>query len=312
MSQPVASPFAPDALEANRAGVLTDEQRRHYRGYVRNSRGSTLTTAAVVAVLGVVVLTSRSFAWGEALRPLVALAAFAIAGLLVLGWLGVFSLLLRDANAGRVEAIEGPILRDSGSWNTPTASNRCYIKVAGRQFVTGRSGLEALPRAGIVRLYYLPRSRRVVNVERLPDSALAEAALESPAALRSAMRESLSLNDTKRAEGRATLAAVESKLSEAFPAPGAPPAPHERDPRPLSEAIVGSWRGGLFSLTFAPDGTATVRPPMGQELHGRWSVDASGHLRLDAMGGARSGDAWVAGDALTLDIDGTAYTFHRA
>ncbi len=311
MSQPTASPFRADALEANRGGVLTEEQRRAMEAYVRNSRGNTLTTAAVVAVIGIVILMSRSFAWGAAMRPLAALAAFAIAGALVLGWLGVFSLLLRDARAGRVEAIEGPILRASGSWNTATASNRCYIKVAGRQFVTGRSGLEALPLAGIVRLYYLPRSRRVVNVERLPDGALAEAALESPAGLRSAMRESLSLNDTKRAEGRAKLAAVAAQLSGAFSAAGVAPAPQERDPRPLSQAIVGSWRGGMFSLTFSPDGSAAVSSALGQELHGRWSVDAAGRLRMDALGGQEAGEAWVVGDTLTVSLDGRALAFQR-
>ncbi len=312
MAQPAASPFAPDALDANRAGVLTEEQRRVLRAYVRNGRGNTLTTAAVVAVIGVVILTSRSFAWGEALRPLAALAAFAIAGALVLSWLGVFSQLLRDARAGRVETIEGAILRDSGAWATPTAGNRCYLKVAGRQFVTGRAGLQALPTAGMVRLYYLPRSRRVVNVERLPDGALAGAALDSPGALQAAVRESLSFNDTKRAEGRAKLAAVESQLRAVFPAAAAPPPPQDRDPRPLDQAIVGSWRGGAFAVSFAPDGTLTATVPVMGERRGRWSVDASGRLHTDLWGGDRAGEAWVAGDALTLNADGMAYTFHRA
>lgn len=312
MAQAATSPFPTDALDANRAGVLTAQQRQAMEAFVRNSRGNTLTTAALVAALGVFVLMSRSFAWGEALRPLVALAAFAIAGALVLSWLGVFSLLRRDARAGRVDAIEGPILRASGSWNTPAASNRCYVKVAGRQFVTGRSGLQALPPAGIVRLYYLPRSRRVVNVERLPDQALAEAALQSPGGLGAAVRASLSLNDNKRAEARATLAAVESQLSAAFPAAGVPPAPHERDPRPLAQAILGSWRGGMFSLAFAPDGAATVTPAMGPELRGRWSVDAAGRLQLDAMGGEEAGEAWVAGDTLTITAAGRTLSFRRA
>ena len=38
----------------------------------------------------------------------------------------------------------------------------------------------AAPDAGIVRLYYLPASRHVVNLERLPDRTLAEGAIASP------------------------------------------------------------------------------------------------------------------------------------
>ncbi len=310
MSQPAASPFLADALEANRAGVLTDEQRRILIAYVRNRRGNNLAGAALVVVLGIVILTSRSFAWSEALRPVAALAAFAVAVALVLSHLGVFSRVLKDARAGRVESIEGALSKERWVNQKSAQTGQAYLQVAGRTFVTGYGTYHELPDAGFVRLYYLPRSRRVVNMEAL-DRPLPQEVLDSPATLSGLVRASYSLDGVKAAEARATLAGIESAMAQAFPPSGPPAPPQQSDPRPLAQAILGSWRGGAFSLAFARDGTATVAPPLGKELHGRWSVDEAGRLHIDALGGAQAVDARVAGDSLTVVFEGSAYTFQR-
>jgi hypothetical protein len=53
------------------------------------------------------------------------------------------------------------------------------------------------------------------------------------------------------------------------------------------------------------------------DLHGRktrdglWSVDASGRLTADLTGEQATADAWIAGDRLTIVVDGTGLTFTR-
>jgi hypothetical protein len=92
---------------------------------------------------------------------------------------------------------------------------------------------------------------------------------------------------------------------------GPPPAPDQRDQRPLAQAIVGTWAAGPFRVTFEPDGTVHALLG-GREQRGHWSVDGSGRLHADALGHRdEAGDAWVAGDALTISADGQGITLHR-
>jgi hypothetical protein len=90
----------------------------------------------------------------------------------------------------------------------------------------------------------------------------------------------------------------------------ATPAPHSRDPRPLADAITGSWTSGLMNLTFSPDGNVAVTI-LGTVRNGRWSVDGAGRLRADITGGPETADAWVAGNQLTVAVEGTELTFTR-
>jgi hypothetical protein len=43
----------------------------------------------------------------------------------------------------------------------------------------------------------------------------------------------------------------------------------------------------------------------------RWSVDASGRLQAEGFGQAGTADAWLAGDQLTVSMDGRGLTFTR-
>ena len=98
-----ADPFPTDALEANRGGYLTAEQRDRMRPLARSARQT-----AVVAATG---RTGTRFYW-----------------------------------------------LDMGDGTFRAASRRSY---------------DAAPDAGMVRVFFLPRSRRVVNLERPPDVAFA-------------------------------------------------------------------------------------------------------------------------------------------
>lgn len=128
------------ALEDNRAGELSAAQRRDLRAAVQwNTEG----------VLGI------------ALR--------------------LFHPLARDLKAGRVESVEGAVTKRIGVDLDPlvagadsTGSTAFQVWVASRtlgnqEFRTSQDVYEAVPESGIVRLFYLPRSRWAVNVERVTD-----------------------------------------------------------------------------------------------------------------------------------------------
>jgi hypothetical protein len=107
------------------------------------------------------------------------------------------------------------------------------------------------------------------------------------------------------------VAAMATQFTSRMQQAAVPPPSDQRDPRPLAVAIVGSWTNTFMSIAFAPDGTVTQTMPNGRQRSGHWSVDAQGHLHADALGHDEAGDAWVAGDTLTVSAQGMALTFTR-
>lgn len=301
--------LAPDALEANRGGRLSDTQRDNLRSYDRGTGTGNLRVAALCVVLAIVLLVSSSPGKNAWLRPYGAVGALAVAGYLVLRSRGRGSRLSRDLRSGRVQTVEGAISKSHSYFGDN--ANVYYLIVAEKRFSVSSGSYGAAPDAGIVRVYYLPKSRHVVNIERLADRPLPEGALASPMdALRTLAPALLSHDRTQRAEAGATLAAMESSLSSAWTGK-APPPMAERDPRPLAEAILGGWRRGAVLVEFGANGTLTATMPGGAQRHGHWTVDAAGRLHSDAMGGEEVGEAWVVGNELTLSADGAAVTFTR-
>ena len=104
---------------------------------------------------------------------------------------------------------------------------------------------------------------------------------------------------------------MEALRDSLMPPNAAPPPASERDPRPLAEAVVGSWQWGSMRVAFAADGTASTVLPSGMAASGRWSVTGDTQFHLTGMGQDMAGDAWVAGDTLTVEMDGRAMAFHR-
>lgn len=313
--QDVTLPLDPQSLDTNRAGRLSDGQRAALRAYDRGPIGNHLLVAALCVVLAVVLFTSRSAAPHAALRPLAGVVALAAAVGLVLRSFGIGGRLAHDLGEGRVESVEGAVLKDRSSVGGGSGrSVTVYaLEVGGRRFFVSRGTHQAAPEAGIVRLYYLPKSRRVVNLERLADRPLPAGALTSPLDALKALAPALRARDSAvRAEAGATLAAMEDAMRLEQARLATPPPASERDPRPLAEAIVGRWHGGPVSLEFAADGTVVATLLGGRERRGRWSVDAAGRLHANAMGHEQAGDAWVVGDALTMTADGEVITLRRA
>lgn len=304
-------PFPQDALDANREGRLTDQQRRGVRTMSRGLRKGELQMAAVFTALGLLVWFAEGPAKYATVKPLIGIGSLIIAGfLLARSFLGADTM-TADLRSGRVESVEGAISKHTVS-GTRSGPSMHYFDVAGRRIEVSRAAYDAAPDAGFVRVYFLPRRKLLVNLERLPEQPLPPGVAGSPREVVQTLAAAMHSHDeTATAEARAHLAAMAEAMSSHLSDSAAPPPASGRDPRPLAQAIVGTWSGGPISLTFAPDGTVSSTLPGRGQRSGRWSVDSSGKLESDVLGHAEAADAWVAGDQLTISAQGMGFTFKR-
>lgn len=307
------SPFPQDALEANRSGRLTDQQRRNVRAMSRGLRKGELQFAAVITVIGLLVWFAAGPAKYATVKPLIGIGCLIIAGFLVVrSFLGADSI-TADLRSGRVDSVEGAITkRITRSESRGSSMETHYFDVEGKRIEVSRAAYDAAPDAGFVRVYFLPRRKWLVNMERLPDRPMPGGALGSPQEVVKSLATAMhSHNESAAAEARAQMAAMADALKSHRSDSPAPPPDAQRDPRPLEQAIVGTWSGGPMSLTFAPDGTVTSTLPAGGKRSGRWSVESNGKLESDVLGRAQVADAWVAGDQLTISAEGIGFSFTR-
>jgi hypothetical protein len=308
--------LVPDALEANRAGRLTDVQRKNLRARSRGTRKFELQFAGIFTVLGLLVWFAEGPARYANVKPLIGIAFLVIAGALVVrAFLGSDDV-TRDVRSGRVESVEGAVTKWSNTVHSRESSlTSYYVQVDKVRVETGLQFYQSVPEAGIVRLYYLPHSHRLVNLEHLADRPLPPDALTDP--LRAAkdavqaMKGGLFGDPVKAAEARAELAAIGNAMKPQVASTATPPPADARDPRPLAQAIVGTWRSGAITVAFAGDGTVEATMPGGMRQAGHWSVDANGRLVSDVAGSREPAEAWVVGDRLTLDAMGRGLSFQK-
>lgn len=313
MSSAPLSPFPADALAVNQGGRLTDQQRQSYHGTDRAFRKNELTGALVAIVIGVLLITAGGPNPNAWVRPVGAVVAFVIAGFLLVRATIAGDPLSRDLSSGAVEAVEGAILKNSRTTGGGKSSSESfYLHVAGKNFEVDRSVYQAAPEAGYVRIYFLPRSKTVVNLEQLPNPPLPAGAGSSPTAFVQASVTALRSHDlTQEAEAMAQMAAMKASFDQERQAAATPPPAGTLDPRALAEAIVGTWQTGPMQVTFAADGTLATVLPGGLGQPGHWSVDAAGQLHAQFGGRDQVGEAWVAGDTLTIKEDGRGRQFQR-
>ncbi len=306
--------FPSDALETNRLGQLSPDQRQSLKNLAKADRKGELSAALFSLVFGGFILFAVDASKPAYLHYGIPVVAFAAALFFLYRATSAGDALTRDLRVGKVQSIEGAFRKwvvQSTSGSTPSSH---YLEVENHRFEIGRTTYDALPDGGVVRVFYLPQSKHVINMERLPDRALPAGAVESPLAI---VQQSLagmrSHDHVQAAEAVATLEALgNAEKALLGPKPATPPAPDQRDPRPLAEAILGTWQLGPMKVRFAGDGTASVLLPMGGTRDGHWSVDAGGRLHLDALNGKdQATEAWVVGDSLTVSIDGQGMTAHR-
>jgi hypothetical protein len=299
--------FPLDALEANRSGELSDDQLRTFLAISRYARKNELSAAGFFIAGALLIGFSTSPTASVFLRVLFTCICLATATFLVVRSVTGSDPLARDLRSVHVQSVEGAIgkrRRSSGkTWST------YFLDVGDSAFKVARATYTEAPDARLVRLYFLPLSRKLVNLERLPNPALPHdvsvtgLATSFGAALLSGSRR-------RRNEVRAEFESVGDVLkASAGPAPVAPP-PDGRDPRPLAEAVVGTWTNGLMKVTFSTDGTVTTNM-LGVKRDGHWSVDGAGRLQSDITGTPGAADGWVVGNQLTIAVTGEGLTFTR-
>jgi hypothetical protein len=304
------SPFPADALEANRAGRLTDQQRRDLRGQSRGLRKAELQFAVILTIIGLLVWFAEGPAKYATVKPLVGIACLIIAGFLVVrAFLGADPL-THDLRSTNVQSVEGAITKTSVTAHSRgTSSTSYFFIVSGTKLKVSRFEYQAAPEAGIVKVYYLPHSHQLVNMERLPDRPLPPDAFKSPQTAQDLLQGMRSHDPNQVAETRAEAAAMGNVLKAEIAKAATPlPAEAQQDQRPLAEAIVGAWDNPIMSVSFAADGTLNATMPGGRKRTGTWSIDWSGHLLSDITGPT---EASVSGDQLTVKIGGQGLTFQR-
>lgn len=234
-------PLHPDFLEANRAGQLPDAQRAALRRFDRGPIGNNLLVAALCLVVAVVLVVGHPSGPKAWLRPFAAVAALGAAAWLVRRSLGIGGRLAHDLAAGGVESVEGAIQKGRNSPSgAPDDTDVYYVEVGGRRFSVYPAVYRAAPDIGIVRLYYLPTSHHVVNLEQLADPPLPASLSAAPLdALKSIAPALMSHDGVARANAGATLAALENAIGLNQARAATPPPLSDRDPRPLGEAIIG-------------------------------------------------------------------------
>jgi hypothetical protein len=231
----------------------------------------------------------------------------------------------RDVANGRVESAEGAITKKiwqpgdlTGESDAPP-SYEIWVasQLAGnQQFKSGQDFYDFAPSDGMVRLFYLPQSRWAVNFELLPDAPPAHRRLDEWVQQnlldqRAARQARDVVGEAEvRAEVRAEAAAIQ-RYAVGSPAGHRPAAGERLEPDALREAAIGDWASPMLSISIRNDGTLTATMASGATSSGRWSVDASGRVVTDVMGAALAIDASIAGDVLTLVINGRTLNLRR-
>ena len=317
-------PFPRAALDANRSGRLTPDQSAIYRGEAASDRRNLLVGGLAIAGLGAVVvfgaLTGR--APGGRLESLLVGVALLAVGAVVAYFVGIRGSQAKAVavDAGRVASLEGPIRRDrrdrrdglfgdDSSHISPGDEYEYYLLVGDRRFSVPREQWEAAPEDGIVRVYLLGDSDRIVNLERIADGPPPQV----PGFVRAALELGAASPDPDRAaQAQALLhqadALTGAAITNASTAPSAA-TPSTAPGVPLEQAILGTWRSDLAGITyeFRADGSAVA----GSARHGareqRWSLAGPGTIHLDDA----TLHATIDGDALSLGEPPRFLAFHR-
>ena len=202
---------------------------------------------------------------------------------------------------------EGAIKKWTQTTHGRSSSSTSYHAQVGNVITEpGSQSYEALPDAGIVRLFYLPHSRRLVNFEELADRPLPDGALTDKRLL---VKDAVA-GVFGSAEARAELLAIGHALTAQVEGDAAPPP--AADTRPLKDALPGTWQNPMMHVSFGADGTVEATLPGGTTRQGRWSIDSSGRLVSDIDGTDSPVDAWVVDDTLTIAMGGQGIKLRRS
>lgn len=159
-----ANRLRPDALDANRSGALTDKQARELRSR-RRTRGSVMIAIALLCIavggwnaLGPAAAGERVGAWTVLIIGAV---------LLAMRFTAFGRSYAAELAAGRVASVEGSIRVRHHTSNRDSGGGRdaYYYEVAGRAFPTTEQGAALIDPSARYRIYYVPDSDIMVNIE---------------------------------------------------------------------------------------------------------------------------------------------------
>ncbi len=229
----------------------------------------------------------------------------------------------RDVADGRVGAADGAITKQAFGASAANALSSAplslWVFVASQEggsqkFCCDQRFFDRAPDAGLVRLYYLPRSRWAVNYELLADAPrpageplehrVRQSLLDRAAARRST-------DPVSKAQVRAEVAAIQREAASYRAGPDQL-AGSWQPPEQLRQAVIGDWTSPFLSVSIRADGTLTAAMARQPARSGRWSLDSAGQVHTDVMGSPMVIGASVAGDVLTLVLNGQGLNLRRS
>jgi hypothetical protein len=300
-------PFPVEALAENRGGHLTSDQARRFERMVRGRRQGTRGLAVPVGAIGALLLVVSGPTATAATRHLAGWGFLAAAAVILTA--PAFDPLAADVRDARVETVQGAIGKRRVQSVASTGGARYYLNIGGRRLRTHLSAYDAAPDGGYVRAYYLARTRRLVNLERLPNPPLPAGPDEARNMVGRMARAFVSRDPAAFAEARANAAGL-IDAAQSIVESSERPTDHVAGGL-LRDALVGKWTHPLATVTLAEDGTATVTTVMGSSQAGHWLVDGHGRLLTDATGTMDPTDAALDGGRLTILFEGRRLTFTR-
>jgi hypothetical protein len=301
------SPFSQEALPINQSGRLSDEQAQRWGRIAKRRRRSAQGLALPFAAIGALLLIANGPPAKAVQRHNTGLAFLAIAAalLVVPPWEPVNA----DVREGRLESVEGAIAKRTGLTG-PGPSSSYSIIVGGRRLrASSRASFAAAPDAGYVRVYFLPRSCRVVNLEQLPDPPIPTGSGAAQEILQDFARALISVDGTAIAEASAQMAALKHVVE------GPPTSASDRAHASGLHAddLYGTWTNPILTISFMKNGIATMTPAFGgARREGHWSVDRNGRLLTDMSGAMEPIEASRDGDRLVIVFEGQRVTFTRS
>ena len=172
-----ANGFDADALEANRSGSLTPAQARRVRGKRRGLGGALLVFGAVCIAVGGWALLPGHRPGPDDDRFGAFMTVLFGGVLLALRFSGFGRSYAAEIAAGRVGSVEGFVRIKTSSGDSHTSY---WYLLEGREFSTSEEGAKAIDAGSRYRIYCLPGSNIMVNIESL-GQALAGSAQQGPA-----------------------------------------------------------------------------------------------------------------------------------
>ena len=303
------SPFSKNALSTNQSGRLTDEQSQLWARVAKARRQSVRGVAYVFAALSAVLLLASGPPAKAAARTNGGIAFLAVTAILLVA--AKLEPVNADVREGRVESVEGAIAKGRMQLKSP-GRRYLYFDIAGRRLRATPRAYNAAPAAGFVRVYFLPRSRRVVNLEQLADPPLPTGPGAAQQVFRDFAHALGSLDRAAIAEASAHIAALKHAVEGPAPHVIADGSDRTHSSHLRADELYGTWTNPLVTIRFMKNGTATMMPALGgARRDGHWSVDASGRLITDATGNLEPLEASLNGNQLTIVIDGQRVAFTR-